>query len=90
MLNETVLVYGHDDIKNLGHSMSDFMNVWAMLWISGLAAYSKDIVFLNMDAIRMGHNYYDDLGKFSRSVQSLFALSVLFPVPQPNHIPPLR
>jgi hypothetical protein len=66
VINETVVVYGHDDIKNLGHSMSDFMNVWAMLWLSGLGSYAKDIVFLNMDAIRMGHNYYDDLGKFSR------------------------
>jgi hypothetical protein len=66
VINETVLVYGHDDTKNLGHSMSDFMNVWAMLWLSGLGNYAQEMVFLNMDAIRMGHNYYDDLGRFSR------------------------
>lgn len=66
VIDETVVVYGHDDIRNLGHSMSDFMNVWAMLWLSGLTKYSKDILFLNMDAIRMGHNYYDDLGALGR------------------------
>lgn len=65
-INETVLVYGHDDIKNLGHSMSDFMNVWTMLWLSGLGDYSHEIAFLNMDAIRMGHNYYDELGQFKK------------------------
>lgn len=25
VFNETVLAYSHDDIKNLGHSMSDIM-----------------------------------------------------------------
>lgn len=63
VLNETVVIYGHDDAKNLGHSMSDFMNVWAMLWLSGFTKHAKDIVFLNTDAIRMGHNYYDEMGQ---------------------------
>ncbi len=109
-LDETMLAYSHDDIANLGHSMSDFMNVWAMLWMSGLAPYSKappsfflflhlfffffhyfftlslvillifhscvvfvcwcrdekEIVFLNIDAIRQGHNYDDKLSQFAR------------------------
>ncbi len=46
--------------------MSDFMNVWAMLWLAGLGDYAHDVAFFNMDAIRMGHNYYDDLGTFSK------------------------
>lgn len=66
VINETIVMYGHDDIRNLGHSMSDFMNVWAMLWLAGLGNYAQDIAFFNTDAIRQGHNYYDDLGKFSR------------------------
>lgn len=66
VIDETILVYGHDDIKNLGHSMSDFMNVWTMLWLAGLGDYAHDIAFFNMDAIRMGHNYHDDLGTFSK------------------------
>ena len=48
--------------------MSDFMNIRAMLWLSGLAKYSQDIVFLNIDAIRMGHNYEDTLSNFERYV----------------------
>ena len=32
---EPVVAYGHDNIKNLGHSMSDFMNVWTMLSLAG-------------------------------------------------------
>lgn len=62
VLNRTVVIYGHDDAKNLGHTMSDFMNVWAMLWLAGLGTHAKDLVFLNTDAIREGHNYYDELG----------------------------
>jgi hypothetical protein len=46
--------------------MSDFMNVWTMLWLAGKGAYSKHMTFLNADAIRMGHNYYDILGSFTR------------------------
>ena len=47
VINKTVVIYGHDDPHNVGHSMSDFMNVWAMLWLAGLGAHGKDILFLN-------------------------------------------
>jgi hypothetical protein len=67
-----VVVYGHDNIKNLGHSLSDFMNVWLMLWLSNLGDKMKGVTFLNADAIRMGHNYYDDLGKFGRHYELAF------------------
>jgi hypothetical protein len=33
-IDGTAIAYGHDDIKNLGHTMSDFMNVWAMTWLA--------------------------------------------------------
>jgi hypothetical protein len=64
VVNETVLAYSHDDIQNLGHSMSDFMNVWLMLWLSRTGAYAKDMHFMNIDALRMGHNYHDVLSQF--------------------------
>lgn len=35
--NETVLAYSHDNIKHLGHTMNDILNVWTMLWLSGRA-----------------------------------------------------
>ena len=65
MVNETVLAYSHDNIHNLGHSMSDFMNVWAMLWLSGTGQYAREMSFLNIDALRMGHSYQDQLNQFS-------------------------
>mmetsp|Transcript_23764 Transcript_23764/g.32531 ORF Transcript_23764/g.32531 Transcript_23764/m.32531 type:complete len:375 (+) Transcript_23764:2-1126(+) len=73
IFNETVLAYSHDDIKNLGHSMSDIMNVWAMLWMSGMGSYSKDITFFNIDALRMGHSYDDQLSQFGRHYEVSFA-----------------
>lgn len=66
MVNETVVAFSHDDIRNLGHSMSDFMNVWAMLWLAGLSMHQREITFLNIDAIRQGHNYHDELFSFAR------------------------
>jgi hypothetical protein len=69
----TVLAYSHDDIHNLGHSMTDFMNVWAMLWLSGMSPHTKDITFLNIDAIRMGHSYKDELGTFGKHYSTAFA-----------------
>ena len=42
--------------------ITDYMNVWLMLWLSGLSRDSRDITFLNIDA--MGGNkkvkYFDD------------------------------
>lgn len=73
VMNETVVVYGHDNIRNLGHSISDFMNVWVMLWLSGMAKHAKDITFLNMDAIRMGHNYHDEMGGLAHHYELEFA-----------------
>lgn len=66
VLNETVLAFSHDDIRNLGHSMSDFMNVWSVLWLAGISEYQQQITFLNIDAIRQGHNYHDELFSFKR------------------------
>ncbi|KAJ1443507.1 hypothetical protein B484DRAFT_277035 [Ochromonadaceae sp. CCMP2298] len=73
VINDTVLAYSHDDIQNLGHSMTDFMNVWAMLWLSSMGPYSKDVTFLNIDAIRQGHSYNDQLGKFGKHYETAFA-----------------
>jgi len=57
----------------LGHSMNDFMNVWAMMWLSSTGEYASDMSFLNIDAIRMGHNYHDELGAFGRHYELEFA-----------------
>jgi len=60
VFNETVLVYSHDNIKNLGHSMlADFMNVWTMMWLSGNSRKSKDITLLNIDGIFKSTVHYN-------------------------------
>ena len=66
VVNETVIAYSHDDIHNLGHTMSDLMNVWAMLWLAESAQFAHDIHFLNIDALRQGHNYHDVLSPFGK------------------------
>eukprot|EP01038_Epipyxis_sp_PR26KG_P010548 gene10548-14170_t len=73
VFNDTVLVQSHDDIHNLGHSMSDLMNVWAMLWLAGAGSYSQEMTFINIDAIRMGHNYHDELTEFTQHYKKNFA-----------------
>lgn len=72
VFNETVLMYSHDNIRNLGHTMSDMMNVWLMLWLADEAQNIRDISFLNMDALRLGHNYDDDLGAFGLHYKTAF------------------
>jgi hypothetical protein len=49
VLNETVLLYSHENTRNYGMMISDYLNVWTTLWLSGLSKYSKDISFLNID-----------------------------------------
>ena len=74
VVSETTLVYSHDDTKNIGHTMSDFMNVRAMLWLADLASPDQvgAVNFLNIDAIRMGHNYLDELFQLLPHYQKQF------------------
>lgn len=52
--------------------MNDFMQVWAMLWLSGTAATAKHITLLNIDALREGHNYQDSLFQFGTTYAKAF------------------
>jgi hypothetical protein len=56
VLNETVLLYSHDHhhLRNFGFMMNDYMNIWMMLWLSGLSKYSKDISLLHLDSFIPG------------------------------------
>jgi hypothetical protein len=63
-IEETVIAYGHDNVENLGQTMNDYMNIWTMMWLAGVSQYSKQITFLNIDAIREGHNYNDKINQF--------------------------
>lgn len=58
VFNETVLLYSHDNIRNVGSMMSDYLNIWMMLSLSGLSRYSKDISLLNMDHFIPAHHHH--------------------------------
>ena len=57
VLNETLVLYSHDEIGiaegNLGHFMNDALNVHLVLLLSGEARHSRDnAVLLNVDGLR--------------------------------------
>lgn len=60
VFNETVLVYSHDNIRNFGLMVSDYLSVWSMMWLSGLSHESKDITLLNIDNMKRGAKYFAD------------------------------
>ena len=73
VIDEPVLAFSHDDLRNLGHALSDIMNVWLMLWLTGLTAHSHEVTFLNIDSFRGGHNFDDDLFDFGLHYERNFA-----------------
>jgi hypothetical protein len=62
--NGTLLLYSHDDIRNLGHTLNDVMNIWIMLWLAGVGRYGKNIDMLNIDSFKLGHNFDDEPNSF--------------------------
>lgn len=62
--NGTLLLYSHDDIRNLGHTLNDIMNIWVILWLSGRGRYADDIEMLNVDSFKLGHNFDDQPNVF--------------------------
>jgi hypothetical protein len=67
--NGTVLMYSHDDIRNLGHTLNDVMNIWIMLWMAKLGRYSNNIEMLNIDSFKLGHNFDDKPNAFFLTYQ---------------------
>jgi hypothetical protein len=67
--NGTLLMYSHDDIRNLGHTLNDVFNVWIMLWMEGIARYGHDIEMLNIDSFKLGHNFDDQPNHFFLTYQ---------------------
>lgn len=61
VINGTTFVYSHDDVKNVGHTLNDVMNVWTLLWLTGTARFQDEITLLNIDAFNLGHNLNDNV-----------------------------
>ena len=73
VFDEPVLVVSHDQSKNLGHTMNDYMNTWAQLWLAGVGASVSQVTLLSLDAVREGHNYQDELFQFGMHYAKSFA-----------------
>lgn len=69
---EPVLAYSHENIRNFGQMTNDYLNVWAMLSLAGLAHTSRDVTFLNIDGIKKGRYFGDAPNQFFR-----YALAVV-------------
>lgn len=71
VLPGTVLMYSHDHIPNLGHTMQDIFNVWLMTWLSGSGSRGmRNITFLNVDALRQYNNFDDEVRSCLPAVRS--------------------
>lgn len=62
--NGTLLMFSHDDIRNLGHTLNDIMNVWVLMWLNGIARHAKSVDMLNIDSFKLGHNFDDNPNVF--------------------------
>jgi hypothetical protein len=58
------LTYSHDNIKNLGHTVQDFMNVWLLLWLEGNAEQVSHMNFLTIDSMKQYHDFDDTVNAF--------------------------
>jgi hypothetical protein len=70
--NGTVLLYSHDDIRNLGHTLNDIFNVWVQLWLATLGSHGDEIDMLNVDSFKLGHNFDDEPNAFFLGYQRTF------------------
>lgn len=72
VFNETVLAYSHENIRNFGQIVSDYLNVWSMVWIAGISQEMRDISFLNIDSIRKGKFFNDVPNHFFKTYDVAF------------------
>lgn len=60
VFREPVILYSHDNIGNYESMFSDYMNVWIMMWTTGVHKIKKDITFINMDNMRRHGKFSGD------------------------------
>ena len=68
----TVMMYSHDNIRNICHTMQDLMSVLLILWLDRAAGHSKDITFLNVDSLRLYNNNNDEINDFFEPYKRMF------------------
>jgi len=68
----TVLMYSHDHIHNICHTMQDLMNVLLIMWLQGTARHPEQVTFLNVDSLRLYNNNNDIINDFFQPYQRMF------------------
>jgi hypothetical protein len=73
VINGTVILYSHDDIRNLAHTMNDIMNIWQLLWLHNLASAAAEVTLLSIDSFALGYNFEDRIdSEFFRVYRKTF------------------
>ena len=68
----TVMMYSHDNIRNICHTMQDLMSVLLILWLQRVARHSEQITFLNVDSLRLYNNNNDEINQFFEPYKRMF------------------
>jgi hypothetical protein len=65
VFNETVLVYGHSNARNVNSMLSDYFNAFTALWIAGEAKHVNDVSLFNIDMLgnRKGKYFGDQINQ---------------------------
>ena len=53
---------------------NDYLNVWSMLWLTGVSQTSRDVTFFNIDGIKRGRYFADMPNQFFRCEIELYVL----------------
>lgn len=72
VFNETVVMYSHENIRNFGMMITDYLNVWSLLWLSGHGRTSRDVSLLHIDGIKRGRYSGDLTNQFFRTYNVSF------------------
>jgi hypothetical protein len=60
ILNGTIILFSHDNIRNMGYTMNDILNVWLMLWLDYQASNMHNLSLLIIDSLKL-YNIFDDI-----------------------------
>ena len=73
ILNGTIILFSHDNIRNMGHTMNDILNVWLMLWLDYQASYIHNLSLLTIDALKLYNSFDDIINQFFTTYQKSFS-----------------
>jgi len=73
ILNGTIILFSHDPIRNMGHTMNDILNVWLMLWLDYQASNMHNLSLLTIDALKLYKSFDDIINQFFSTYQKSFS-----------------